>query len=74
MNKLLATIAVILGLACAYVGIVYLTHGAGSLPHYYPGYLSGSDHVHIKHGIASFVVAIALFVYAWFQTGPKPTT
>jgi hypothetical protein len=25
----------------------------------------------VKHGIASFVVGVALLVFAWFQTGEK---
>jgi hypothetical protein len=27
--------------------------------------------VHIKHGIASFLLGIACFVFAWFRTGPR---
>ena len=38
-----------------------------------PGHTAGSNHHHVKHGIASFLVGLALLVYAWFQTGPQRT-
>ena len=31
---------------------------------------TNSEH-HIKHGIAAFVVGLALFVFAWFSLGKK---
>jgi len=27
--------------------------------------------VHFKHGLASIILAILLFIYAWFATGKK---
>ena len=27
--------------------------------------------VHVKHGVASFLVGLACFAFAWFQSGPK---
>ena len=27
----------------------------------------------MKHGIAAFLVGLACFVFAWFNTGPKKT-
>ena len=71
MNKLLSWLSIIVGLAFLYLGYYYLTHTAGSLPHYFPGYTAGYDHIHHKHAIASFIVGIALFIYAWFASAPK---
>jgi hypothetical protein len=44
------------------------------LPSFFPGYEAGSSHHHTKHGIAAFVVALACFVFAWFQSGPSEKT
>jgi hypothetical protein len=38
------------------------------LPNFLPGFEAGSAHVHVKHGVAAFVIAIALFCVAWFVT------
>jgi hypothetical protein len=61
--------AVILGLVFVAIAIVYWTTGAGSLPSFFPGHESGSDHIHFKHGLAAAVVAAACFIFAWFQGG-----
>ena len=42
-----------------------------SLPSFFPGHEAGSNHHHVKHGIASFLVGLACFAFAWFNTGPK---
>jgi hypothetical protein len=34
------------------------------------GHENGVSAVHVKHGIASFLVGIACFVFAWFKSGP----
>jgi len=67
--------AVILGIVLIVVSIVYFVEPAHSLPSFFPGHVSAGDaeagHHHTKHGIAALVVALALFAFAWFQTGPK---
>jgi len=60
------TIAVVLGIVLAILAIVYFLVPAGSLPAFFPGYEAGSAHVHVKHGIASAVLAVVLFVIAGF--------
>ena len=70
-NRWLAIAAAVLGVALIVLAIVYWAEPAGSLPSWIPGHESGSGHHHIKHGIASFLVGVALLVYAWFQTGPR---
>jgi hypothetical protein len=67
--------AVLLGVLLIVVAIVYFAEPAHSLPSFFPGHVSATDaeasHHHAKHGIAALVVALALFAFAWFQTGPK---
>ena len=66
--------AVVAGLLLLVVGVVYVIEPASSLPSLVPGHQAGSGHHHIKHGIAALLLAAAVFVYAWFQTGPATTT
>ena len=73
-DRLLATIAVILGIVLIAIAIVYWALPAKSLPSLAPGHQAGSNHHHVKHGIAAFLLGLACLAYAWFQTGPKRTT
>lgn len=73
-NRGMVILGVVLGLVFVVIGIVYATHDAGSLPSFFPGYEAGSTHMHAKHSIASFVLAVLSFIFAWFQSGPKPST
>ena len=71
-RKPLAAAAVVLGVAFIAIAIMYWTVPAKSLPG--PGFLghqSGDSAVHVKHGIASLLVGLACFAYAWFQSGPS---
>jgi hypothetical protein len=70
----LIAIAAIVGLLFLVAGIIYATRPAGDLPSFFPGHIAGDMHdKHIKHAIGAIVVAIACFVFAWFQSGPKPS-
>jgi hypothetical protein len=60
------TIAVVLGLICVALAILYFVVPAGSLPSFLPGYELGSPRVHMKHGIAAAVAAVVLFAIGWF--------
>ena len=62
-------LAVAVGLALIALAVVYWAEPAGSLPSWIPGHEAHSEHHHVKHGIASFLVGLACLVYAWFQTG-----
>jgi hypothetical protein len=54
------------------IAVVYWIDTAHALPSFFPGHSSApTSHHHIKHGIAALVVALACFVFAWFQSGPK---
>jgi len=66
--------AVVIGVLLLVVAVIYFVEPAKSLPSFFPGHTAGSTHHHIKHGIAAFVVALACFAFAWFQTGPSRTT
>jgi hypothetical protein len=75
MNKRRSLIipAVVIGVVLLAVAILYFVDPAKSLPSFFPGHQAGSNHHHVKHGIAALVVALAAFVFAWFQTGPAGT-
>ena len=66
---------VLLGVLLLVVAVIYFVQPAHSLPSFFPGHVSATDaeaaHHHTKHGIAAIVLALACFVFAWFQTGPK---
>ena len=70
-RRTLAALAIVLGIALIAVAIVYWVEPAKSLPSFFPGHQAGSSHHHTKHGIASFLVGLACFAFAWFNTGPK---
>jgi len=63
---------VIAGIAFIAIAIMYWTVPPKSLPlPNFLGHESGVSAVHVKHGIASFLVGLACFAFAWFQSGPK---
>ena len=70
-NKILVTIVGLLGLAFIVLAFVYWFTPASSLPSYFPGYSATLNSVHLKHGIASFVVGLVLLAFTWFRTGKK---
>jgi ammonia channel protein AmtB len=67
----LIVIAVIAGIVLIAIAIVYWAEPAKSLPSFFPGHQSGSNHHHAKHGIAAFLLGIACLVFAWFQSGTQ---
>jgi uncharacterized membrane-anchored protein YitT (DUF2179 family) len=72
-HKQLIIPAVILGIVLIVIAIVYWVEPAKSLPGFFPGQEAGSNHHHVKHGIAAFLVGLACLAFAWFKTGPKRT-
>jgi ammonia channel protein AmtB len=70
-NNFLTYGAVLAGIVFIIIAIVYWTNTAGSLPHFFPGFEAGATNVHVKHGIASLFLGLALFAYAWFRSGKK---
>ena len=73
-NRLLTSLAVILGVLLLLVGFIYATHTANAVPAYFPGHADGSSTVHTKHAIASVLLGIACFVFAWFKSAPKKSS
>jgi hypothetical protein len=65
---IVATVAGILLIALA---VYYWVEPAKSLASWVPGHEAGSNHHHVKHGIAAFLLGIALLVFAWFQSAPR---
>jgi hypothetical protein len=68
-RHILAAVAAVIGLALIVVAVIYWVEPAHALPGFFPGHESGSDTHHVKHGIAAFVVGLALIAFAWFQSG-----
>ena len=73
MKKLLVWGSVVIGIALVLLAIYYWITPAGALPSYFPGYEAGSTTVHIKHGLAAVILALVLFIFAWFQSAPEKT-
>ena len=72
-RRLLAFVAIVVGVVLIAIAIVYWVEPAHALPSFFPGHQAGSNHHHTKHGIAAFLVGIACFVFAWFNTGGDRT-
>jgi hypothetical protein len=70
-NRAIVPLAVIAGVLLIIIAIVYFVEPAKSLPGFFPGHQAGSTHHHVKHGLAAFLLGLAAFVFAWFQSGPR---
>jgi hypothetical protein len=70
-DRLLVTLAVVVGIVLIVIAIVYWAEPAKSLPGFFPGHQAGSGHHHTKHGIAAFLLGLACLAFAWFRSGPK---
>jgi hypothetical protein len=70
-RRLIAVGALVLGVALIVVAVVYWLEPARSLPSFFPGHAAHSGHHHVKHGIAAFLVGLALLALAWFQSAPR---
>jgi len=70
-TKTVTVVSTALGILLVILAIYYWATPAGSLPSFFPGYAVGSSVVHIKHGIASFVLGLLFFALAWFKSGKK---
>jgi ammonia channel protein AmtB len=67
MNQPLVLAAAILGVLFLLLACIYWFVPAGSLPHFMPGFVEGSTHVHVKHGFVALVLALALLGFAWVR-------
>ena len=64
-------LAVVVGILLIVIAGIYWAEPAHSLPSFFPGHDKGSNRHHVKHGIAAFLVGLALLIFAWFQTGKR---
>ena len=71
-KKTIVGISVLLGIVFVAIAIMYWVTPAGSLPTFMPGYEAGVAAVHVKHGVAAFILALGVFAYAWFRSGKRP--
>jgi hypothetical protein len=62
---------IVLGIALATAGVLYLTQTAAHLPSLLPGHQAGFAHHHIKHALAAFVLALVAWTGAWLTTGKR---
>jgi hypothetical protein len=70
-NRTLVFLGIAGGIICIAMAIVYWATPAKDLPlPNFLGHENSSTH-HIKHGIAAFLVGLALFAFAWFKSGPR---
>ena len=74
MKNIRGLIAVLVGFVFLGLALLYWLTPAGGLPTFVPGYEAGVSTVHFKHGLASLILGGALFIYAWFQSGPQSKT
>lgn len=70
-KKAVIAIAYLIGIIFIVIAIVYWTTPAGALPTFMPGYLTDDSTIHVKHGIASFILGLGVFAYAWFRAGKR---
>ena len=73
MNKTINIAGVVVGVLLVLLAFVYWSTPAGLLPAFLPGHEAGSLTIHFKHGLASFILGLAAFVFVWFRTGRKGT-
>jgi hypothetical protein len=67
-------VLIVLGLAFAALGVVYLIETAAHLPSFLPGHQAGSAHHHTRHALVAFALAVLSWVGAWFTTGTRRRT
>ncbi len=72
MSKRLPLLATAIGAAFVVLAAVYALIPANALPSFVPGHDLTLATIHVKHGVASLLVGVALWAYAWFATRPRP--
>ncbi len=69
-KTLIVVLSVVVGAALLIAAGMYAFTPAHSLPSFFPGFEMSSK-IHYKHAIGSFFLSLAVFAFAWFQTGKK---
>jgi hypothetical protein len=71
MKKTLNILAIVFGAIFVILAFFYWFTPANMLPTFLPGYSATMTTPHFKHGLASLIVGLALFVYSWFASAKK---
>jgi cell division protein FtsX len=71
MKRTLALLAAVLGIVFLGLAWLYWSTPANLLPSFMPGFDASAATVHFKHGLGALIVALALFIFAWFESGKK---
>jgi hypothetical protein len=61
----------LLGAVLIVVGIIYFAQPAASLPSFFPGHQTGSNHHHTTHGLAALIIGVLALAGAWMSMGKK---
>jgi len=64
-------LAYLLAILCAVAAVMYFAMPAGSLPEFVPGYIAGSDHIHVKRAAIAAVAAVVFLVLGRFAGGSR---
>jgi len=59
-------LAYVLAIVCVIAAVMYYAMPAGSLPTFMPGYMAGSQHIHVTHAVVAAAAAVVLFLLGWF--------
>jgi cell division protein FtsW (lipid II flippase) len=60
-------IAIVLGLACVGLAVIYFTMPADQLPAFLPGHEAGVMRIHTKHGAIAAAGGIVLLAMGWMM-------
>jgi hypothetical protein len=71
MNRLINILCIAVGIILIGLAFVYWFTPANSLPSILPGHNPNVSGVHVKHGIAAFLLGLVVFAYTWFRTRKK---
>lgn len=71
MQKLLITLAILLGIILLGIAGLYATTPAHALPHFMPGYNPLLTKHHYTHAGAAAGLGLICFAFAWFATGKR---
>jgi hypothetical protein len=71
MKKTFIILSLFFGTLFVIAAFFYWLVPADALPMFVPGYDATMATPHFKHGLASLVVGLALFIYAWFASAKK---
>jgi len=70
-RRLVALVAVLLGIVLVVVGAVYWAEPAKSLPSFFPGHHAHSPHHHVKRAVVALILGIICLAFAWLQAGRR---